>query len=1419
MNWNALNPHNNSFEIAFESLCIQLFEHYLRRNYKDELVDFFAAAGSGGDGGVEAFASTASGKHFGLQAKYYRSAMNAGQIRSIKNSILTAKSNYPHLTDYIICIPKRVNALKSIGENKKTKNDEQAKIEQLENQIAHKHADLKITWWFENILQDQIQFPDCQHIEAYWFGKSFLTFQSLDQKFTDQQKHAWLKLRYVPDLNAQGIIADHYSDLSHSEEAKDMLSVKLEELSKKLAQTEILIDQYVKTIDPEDKLLVEFGEIKSSFSKYNRHIADIRAANKNDQPIRLDISSEKNLWEVKLTLDRERPTNIQLPIVEKLSKALSDIHKIHVTQYLGALGDHLNRKILMFFGSPGTGKTQGLAYTTKTHLAKELPAVIIPAKGTPCESWTTVLASALELPMRNAEEILTALEALATIKLRQQALTNPSAKAYCFALICIDGLEEDLGKRHLWYNRINDAEGLTEQFPRLRFIFSARDYFDNHDLLSEQAPFEKINLPFDGDVSVREVAPDYFDHFNIRNVNDEVMMRIENLYALKLFCERYANSDLAAKLDVQTDLRTLLAKKIDALNEEFKEKSERRFSPMSKPLTEVLQVIAEQFFTQIQINRRPLLSAIQEQVDGLHYVELEHILDFLAQHGLLTASSYSADDIFENEEIVFFVPYQSIIEHLITEKIYKQILEEKMDHIPNIIIKGIVRPRHDRYVDQETPFPNETILELLLKRVFLKTGKLVGIDGFLSQGLQKGLIVKLQMNVLASATSELGPKFEDIVESWIHAGKGFQQSAYLHLIRPSVKTGGYFNTKWLHHKILAIPTVYERDKFLWVDKRNRQKAETFGLESAILPIDQYDTSLYPFDKFDDEPIIYAWCLSSPNRRFKKEIRSSLMNWAHLNITEWIKLLSEMVRQNDTQILEDLSSVTLGLSHKHHDPANVKMLAEWALNNIFKDQPCFYSSRIQEGFRAIVERAFDKGLVDGTLAIRARPAHYASNPLLPVDEQVIKSSNAEVYPIISDLSWYVIDDAYQPFLENGFPNLERNGRPTQDSDFLKQYADKFGLKKLGPKQWAVAAALHFIRHKFGFHDKSGSLTHLPSQGEKGEVMHFAEKYVWQSVYFLQAHLSQNLKLIRQEHFLETFSSIVHLPNPAESPLHSFDEYDDFSSFDEPTWIVPEHLVHTVTSKATIIEEINGNWKIALEKWLHYIDEAGRKWTHLYFNLKLNDKNNRIYGRLTARLVLIRKEQLNTITEILEDNPKSLYFVRSLGSMVAYPDAESYSNPSDIVANPFISEDNSNTYIEINHEEYEIEHTVVRVSQSNLNDEVFHYIPSRLIRKIAGIVELKGKRLRNDLHQTIGFTVLKTDGKTGDEQQMTSVLTEVVNPAIEKAGFEMFWFVEVFKRTTLETEKADFFLRRTRKFAVYNHYDGFRVIPIWDKDSSN
>jgi hypothetical protein len=663
MNWNAFNTHNDSFENAFEAFSIQLFEHYLRRSYGSDLKEFYAISGSGGDGGVEAYGVTSNGP-IGLQAKSFRTALNANQIRNIRDSILTAKKIRPEISEYIIALPKRVNSKKNVKGNK-TGKSEQEKLMEMEIGVQEKYPGLKITWWFENTLLNELESPDCRFIEPYWFGKNFLTLGMLKSKFNDQREHQWLKTRYAPDLNAEGEIAAHYEELCFGLRFKSELSSKLNSLNKKLNSASKLIDRYIEGQDrvateEESRIRQQLGCILISFCEYRNNIDILTYALKNEtKDPDLMVLPEYDLWKTKMLLEEVRPTNLQLPVAKPLARALEKIHQIHVLQYLGALKEKMGGKIKIFFGSAGTGKTQGLAFCTSQHLDKILPAVIIPAKGTPCSTWTEILSHQLELPGKPSNEIFTALEALAIMELREEAEQQPKKRINsATVLICVDGLEEDTRNWEKWYDRINDTLGITNTFPTIRFMFSAREYFRDNDRIPERVPFEQVQLPSEGDISIADAAEIYFSpiHFNISNVNAEVMKRIESLYALKLFSERYRGTNLGFSEDVHTDLRSLLSDKIENLDREFKNGSDRQFASSSTPVSDVLLVISQQFYTEIGLERTKLLDSLDKQLPSLSYPELEMMLDFLSERGILTAGIHETREFSKKWQPLIMCP-------------------------------------------------------------------------------------------------------------------------------------------------------------------------------------------------------------------------------------------------------------------------------------------------------------------------------------------------------------------------------------------------------------------------------------------------------------------------------------------------------------------------------------------------------------------------------------------------------------------------------------------------------------------------------------------------------------------------------------------------------------------------------------------
>jgi len=556
---------------------------------------------------------------------------------------------------------------------------------------------------------------------------------------------------------------------------------------------------------------------------------------------------------------------------------------------------------------------------------------------------------------------------------------------------------------------------------------------------------------------------------------------------------------------------------------------------------------------------------------------------------------------------------------------------------------------------------------------------------------------------------------------------------------------------------------------------------------------------------------------------RKELRSSLLNWANLNLGEYIKLLALMKEQQDSQVLEDLASVSLGLSYTLKETSDVMLLSNWVLANIFASPDTYLSSRIREGFRGIIDRATELGAISKEHGVLARPKKRKAQ-LLPLAKDALEKRSAQFFPVVSDLAWYVLENSYEDFLDENYHADDPDQEPSDQIKFLKQYSAAYKIDKLTPKIWAQAAMIALVRNKFGYLEKSGNVAFLPSHGEKGLIMYFAEKYIWQAVYSVQCYLSEQLPLIDKARYIKSYREIVNVSNPAEGPMHNGDLLSSFDDIPGPGWLIPENLVNSISVEPGTIEEaikmeIDGADDLNLNLWLEHSDKAGKIWRQLFSKTTLTDKNQAIYGRITANACLMQPNAFLRLLDVILTFPEDLYFLSSLDTLLATPSGSFYQNPSDIVDGKYIGEDEPDTLLEIDGEESNLYHSIVKVIQSQNNNEKDYYLPSKIIRELMEIKQLKGKRLKDYNGKTIGFVT--EIGREGEEnsQRLTTVAADILDTGLAGGGYQLLWFVEVFKRTSLNIEKDGLFLRRTRKYLVWIENNVYKQHKFWDGESSN
>lgn len=202
MNWAKFHTHDDSPTKAFEVLCNQLFENWCRQEYADTLLSFCVVNGAGGDGGVESYATLENGDIIGVQAKWFPSCIEAGQINQIRNSIRTAMKNRPRIAKYIVCVPRD---LASITGKTKKDNTESNRWESMKQTIHEEFPTLSIDLWNETRILAELQKPSSAGIYKFWFERSEISDESISRSFL-RSKDGWLSARYIPDLNTFGEI-------------------------------------------------------------------------------------------------------------------------------------------------------------------------------------------------------------------------------------------------------------------------------------------------------------------------------------------------------------------------------------------------------------------------------------------------------------------------------------------------------------------------------------------------------------------------------------------------------------------------------------------------------------------------------------------------------------------------------------------------------------------------------------------------------------------------------------------------------------------------------------------------------------------------------------------------------------------------------------------------------------------------------------------------------------------------------------------------------------------------------------------------------------------------------------------------------------------------------------------------------------
>jgi len=425
---------------------------------------------------------------------------------------------------------------------------------------------------------------------------------------------------------------------------------------------------------------------------------------------------------------------------------------------------------------------------------------------------------------------------------------------------------------------------------------------------------------------------------------------------------------------------------------------------------------------------------------------------------------------------------------------------------------------------------------------------------------------------------------------------------------------------------------------------------------------------------------------------------------------------------------------------------------------------------------------------------------------------------------------VIKRSFEDFLE--YDSVDNDTQPENEGqEFLQAYLEHLGLKHLSVYSWAISAAIAYMK-SLGFSRTEGNGNGYTdaSHGSKSKLFTQEEKYTWLAVHYIQGYLSDYLPLKGREYFVEDYMQIVNISNPAEFlKVMTHDEMQDI----EDNWIVKEPLAPEMQEPGTPDEQV----KVAVESepvidfnnWILFSDQdlqcegSHLEWLALFNYTNVHDSKSYISSSIDIRGVLIERGQAPALLDIVENYPQSSHFVESIYWMVSSPDTDSYSNPTDVVWMNWIGEINNSAtyYLPQDGEEKVMYYTVANVTKHTVeNGETEIYIPSKIIRDLLGITEMKQQLFFDDTGRIMSINH-KLSHPNFDKQEMTLVPKREFLAKINADGKEIVWFVNLYraKNPLNERIKSDEHPMKTRKYIVWYGNGGLHWKKFWDARFSN
>jgi len=538
VNFANIRPLAGKQDSGFEELCCQL----ARAEEPGEAIEFFRKGTP--DRGVECLWRLNGGEELGWQAKFFLTALKAGQWAQIEDSYKRALKNHPRLVRYTVCLPiDRSDGGKSGGASMLT--TWQKKVAAWQRLATDQGRTVEIEYWGRSELIERLSRSAHKGRLWFWFGSEELGPDWFEQRLDEAIKDAGR--RYTPELHVELEVAEPFDGLARSgrfwgEATQLVRAMKAQEkrvLSEVRdtgqADTEkqliecldaLILRCRDELIRPESSGVSEWKPI--AWSVLEEHIESantpltlLRDAMLEEARER-SRSSDKHTRQYSSAVHRAQAAIHAIDILRSALRSLARFCS-------GSAAKAANTPYLLLSGDAGQGKTHLLCDVSRRDCSEGAPRILLHGmhfrKGDP---WPQILE---RLGLKcTRDEFLGALEASAQAAGKR-------------VLIFIDAINEGEG-RFIWREYLSGLVTTLKRSNWLGLVVSLRRGYE--DLLPDdwEGTFLQVEHPGFAEEPL-EACSRFFGYYGIQPTRPPILPEYANPLFLKLVCEGVQRSGLS----------------------------------------------------------------------------------------------------------------------------------------------------------------------------------------------------------------------------------------------------------------------------------------------------------------------------------------------------------------------------------------------------------------------------------------------------------------------------------------------------------------------------------------------------------------------------------------------------------------------------------------------------------------------------------------------------------------------------------------------------------------------------------------------------------------------------------------------------------------------------------------------------------